>query len=281
MASISCRAGVLASVSASAITLGFVAPAAAQITYFKPGDLVVGTVSGSTLDTASSITLNQYDLGPGGTTATMNGSLTLPQIQNGANAPISGEYGSASEGILQLSANGQYLTMMGYGVNANTFNASPVIGAPVVAMSDHYNQGGSTNGDDAAIAVDCLDHPVSHDPAAYAAMATTLQASAPVFGPLLAWGEAGCSVWPVPPTRAVAPVAAPGSPPILVVGTTNDPATPYAWAVSVAHELSRGVLLTRDGDDHVAYFYSACVRDAAQTYLVSGVTPPTGTVCTS
>ncbi len=154
-------------------------------------------------------------------------------------------------------------------------------GAPVVAMSDHYNQGGSTNGDDAAIAVDCLDHPVSHDPAAYAAMATTLQASAPVFGPLLAWGEAGCSVWPVPPTRAVAPVAAPGSPPILVVGTTTDPATPYAWAVSVAHELSRGVLLTRDGDDHVAYFYSACVRDAAQTYLVSGVTPPTGTVCTS
>ena len=105
---------------------------------------------------------------------------------------------------------------------------------------------------------------------------TSLKASAPVFGPLLAWGEAGCAVWPVPPTRTVGPVAAPGAPPILVVGTTNDPATPYAWAVNVAKELDHGVLLTHDGDDHVAYFYSACVRADVQTYLVSGQTPPAG-----
>jgi hypothetical protein len=77
----------------------------------------------------------------------------------------------------------------------------------------------------------------------------------------------------------VGPVAAPGSPPILVVGTTDDPATPYAWAVSVAHELSHGVLLTRDGSDHVAYFYSACVRDDVQAYLVSGATPAPGATC--
>ncbi len=154
-------------------------------------------------------------------------------------------------------------------------------GAQVVAMSDHYNQNGSSNGDEAAVAIDCLDHPASHDLAAYGYLAAVLKASAPVFGPLLAWGEAACAVWPAPPTRTVGPVAAPGSPPILVVGTTDDPATPYAWAVSVVHELSRGVLLTRDGDDHVAYFYSACVRDDVQAYLVSGVTPPTGTTCPS
>ena len=154
-------------------------------------------------------------------------------------------------------------------------------GAPVVALSDHYNTGGSTNADDAAMAIDCLDHPVSRDLASYGALADTLEASAPVFGPLLAWGEAGCAVWPAPPTRTVGPVAAPGAPPILVVGTTNDPATPYAWAVSVAKELDRGVLLTRDGDDHVAYFYSACVRADVQTYLVSGQTPPPGTTCPS
>ena len=154
-------------------------------------------------------------------------------------------------------------------------------GAPVVALSDHYNTGGSTNADDAGMAVDCLDHPVSHDLATYRALAFSLSASAPVFGPLLSWGEAGCAVWPVPPTRKVGPVAAPGAPPILVVGTTNDPATPYAWAVNVSKELDRGVLLTHDGDDHVAYFYSACVRADVQTYLVSGQTPPPGTVCSS
>ncbi len=154
-------------------------------------------------------------------------------------------------------------------------------GAPVVAMSDHYNQSGSANSDDAALAVDCLDHPVSHDIASYAALAGSLTAPAPVFGPLLAWGEAACAVWPATPTRPVGPVAAPGSPPILVIGTTGDPATPYQWAVNVSHELARGVLLTRDGEDHVAYFYSACVRADVQSYLVGGTTPPPGTSCTS
>lgn len=154
-------------------------------------------------------------------------------------------------------------------------------GAPAAAQSNQYNTGGSDNADEAATAIDCLDHPVSRDLASYGTLADTLEASAPVFGPLLAWGEAGCAVWPVPPTRTVGPVAAPGSPPILVVGTTNDPATPYAWAVSVSKELDHGVLLTHDGDDHVAYFYSACVRADVQTYLVSGQTPPSGTVCTS
>jgi TAP-like protein len=76
-------------------------------------------------------------------------------------------------------------------------------------------------------------------------------------------------------------VTAVGAPPILVIGTTQDPATPYAWAVSVAGELTHGVLLTRDGSDHVSYFYSACVRAYVQTYFVSGATPPAGSVCTS
>ena len=154
-------------------------------------------------------------------------------------------------------------------------------GAPAAAQSNQYNTGGSDNADAAATAIDCLDHPVSRNLASYGTLADALKASDPVFGPLLAWGEAGCAVWPVPPTRTVGPVAAPGAPPILVIGTTNDPATPYAWAVSVAKELDRGVLLTHDGDDHVAYFYSACVRADVQTYLVSGQTPPSGSVCSS
>jgi pimeloyl-ACP methyl ester carboxylesterase len=154
-------------------------------------------------------------------------------------------------------------------------------GAPIVAMSNDYITDGSTNGADAGEAIDCLDHPVSKDVAGYAALATQYAAVSPVFGPLLAWGPAACAVWPVAPTRQPAPVHAVGSPPILVVGTTHDPATPYAWAVSLAHELSRGVLLTRDGSDHVAYFYSACVRAYVQTYLVGGGAPPPGTVCTS
>jgi hypothetical protein len=153
-------------------------------------------------------------------------------------------------------------------------------GAPVVAMSDRYSADGSTNGSDASVAIDCLDHPVSRNLSAFGNLADQFKASAPVFGPALAWGEAECAVWPAPPTRSVGPVSATGAPPILVIGTTNDPATPYAWAVNVAHELNRSALLTVDGDDHVSYFYSECVRDDVQTYLVDGATPPAGATCT-
>jgi pimeloyl-ACP methyl ester carboxylesterase len=152
-------------------------------------------------------------------------------------------------------------------------------GAEIVSMSTNYSADGSSNGADAAEAIDCLDHPASKDLAGYGELATLFAQSAPVFGPLLAWGEAACAVWPVPPTRTPAPVTAPGSPPILVVGTTSDPATPYAWAVSLAGELSRGDLLTVDGSDHVSYFYSACVRAYVQSYFVSLAVPPTGATC--
>lgn len=94
---------------------------------FDAGDLVISTVSsyhGGGLDSASPITLQQFKLGAGGTSATQAGSLTLSQTHNGNNSAISGEFGSASEGILQRSANGNYLTIMGYGVNADAFNSA-------------------------------------------------------------------------------------------------------------------------------------------------------------
>jgi pimeloyl-ACP methyl ester carboxylesterase len=152
-------------------------------------------------------------------------------------------------------------------------------GAPLVALSDSYLTHGGTNGADAETAVDCLDHPVSRDLASYPAFAFEAAVSAPVFGPLLAWGEAGCAVWPVPPTRTPQPAHDVGAPPILVVGTTGDPATPYVWATRLASELDGGVLLTWQGVNHVAYYYSACVRAADEAYFISGTLPAPGTVC--
>ena len=92
-------------------------------TGFTAGNIVISTYSGSTLDAASAITLKEFSLGAGNTSASYAGSLTLAQTNSGNNSAISGEYGTASEGLLQQTANGQYLTMMGYGVNANTFNS--------------------------------------------------------------------------------------------------------------------------------------------------------------
>jgi hypothetical protein len=74
-------------------------------------------------------------------------------------------------------------------------------------------------------------------------------------------------------------VRAPGAPPIMVVGTTHDPATPYAWAQALAAELERGSLVTREGSSHVALFSSGCVRAALDAYLVDLVAPAPGTRC--
>src|SRR5262249_827865 len=104
-----------------------VAASAASITSFSPGDLVISTVTGTgtTLDAASPLSLQELSLGAGGASAGLVGTFGLPQTANGANSPISGEWGSASEGFLQKSVNGMYLTLMGYGVNATTFNTAP------------------------------------------------------------------------------------------------------------------------------------------------------------
>ncbi len=152
-------------------------------------------------------------------------------------------------------------------------------GAQVTSMSGRYETGGSTNGAEAEQAIDCLDHPVSRNPSGYTALAAAAGASAPVFGPLLTWGLLGCATWPVLPTRTPAPATDPGAPPILVVGTTGDPVTPYAWAVALSHQLTGGVLLTWRGMSHVATFYSPCVRAAIEAYLVAGTLPAVGAVC--
>jgi hypothetical protein len=98
---------------------------------FTAGDLVVSAegdgISGNStyLDgQATPITLYQFSLN-GASSATAAGAMMLPTVSSGANSVISGEYGSSSEGSLQLAGNGQYLTIMGYGVGTAAFNANP------------------------------------------------------------------------------------------------------------------------------------------------------------
>jgi len=152
-------------------------------------------------------------------------------------------------------------------------------GAGVLSMADSYVTGGSTNAVDAETSIDCLDHPVARGSGGIPALAAQAAVNAPFFGPLLAWGEAACAVWPVPATRTPEATTAVGSPPILVVGATKDPATPYVWAQRLAAELQHGELVTWQGENHVAYYYSGCVRALDQAYFVAGTLPAPGTVC--
>lgn len=146
-------------------------------------------------------------------------------------------------------------------------------------LADRDARGHFSNQLVANTAVNCLDRPSPRSLPEYAAAAAALRRTAPHFGPSLAWGSLVCTYWPVPAVDRPAPVRAPGAPPILVVGTTRDPATPYAWAVSLSRQLP-GALLTYEADGHTAYRRgSACVDSAVDAYLISQRLPAAGTRC--
>ena len=152
-------------------------------------------------------------------------------------------------------------------------------GAALVSMSDTYDTENGPNSVDAENAVSCLDHPVPTDPSVYPQLAAAAAAKAPFFGPMLTWGLLQCAVWPVPPDRTPGPVSAQGAPPLLLVASSGDPATPHAWASAVQGELAKSALVTWQGVSHVAYYYSPCVRAIDQAYLLDGTLPANGTVC--
>jgi hypothetical protein len=88
-----------------------------------------------------------------------------------------------------------------------------------------------------------------------------------------------CPLWPVAPAPKPPDITAPGAAPIVVIGTTGDPATPYEYAVTMAEKLSSGVLVTWDGEGHLAYGSSACVRGLVQAYLEDDKVPAKGSRC--
>lgn len=136
------------------------------------------------------------------------------------------------------------------------------------------------NGDEAITAINCQDYPVEGDQAAWDAEAAELKEVGPTFGAQLAYSDALCQGWGHESTRERAPITASGAAPILVVGTTGDPATPYPWAQSLASQLESGQLLTWEGQGHAAYGRAGdCVNDAVDGYLLSGTMPEEGLTC--
>jgi pimeloyl-ACP methyl ester carboxylesterase len=141
--------------------------------------------------------------------------------------------------------------------------------------------GSYSNAQDSYTANTCLDYQALTDVNDYTPWAKQLKAAAPRFGPLLAYNDLACTYWPVAATRIPKAATAKGAPPIVVVGSTGDPATPYSEAVSLAKELDTGVLITRKGEGHTGYGASECVQEAVDEYLMDLTVPHKGLTCNS
>lgn len=159
-------------------------------------------------------------------------------------------------------------------------------GAEMLRLADIYTgrtpQGTySSNQNTVIYAVNCTDR---SDPSGgldeVERTVTDFAKQAPTWGPFLAWSQLPCDYWPVEATSAAAPIKAEGSGPIVVVGTTGDPATPYEWAVNLSKELADGHLVTYEGEGHTAYLRgSRCVDKAVDAYLLRGEVPKEGLRC--
>ena len=138
----------------------------------------------------------------------------------------------------------------------------------------------SNNGAEALMAVNCLDYPVQGDNASWEKNAKAIKETSPTFGSQLLYPDAYCQGWGHTSSRKREKITASGAAPILVVGTTGDPATPYAWAQALAEQLESGQLLIWEGDGHTAYGRSNdCVKKAVDTYLLNGTMPDKGLTC--
>ncbi|MFD9868382.1 alpha/beta hydrolase, partial [Streptomyces niveus] len=188
----------------------------------------------------------------------------------------------ATNGIAQALYSKEYWPLLEQGLD----EADGGSGALLLVLSDAMNgrneKGQYSNIQAANAAVNCVDSKQRYTLAQTKAKLAEFRQVSPLFGDFLGWGLLGCSEWPVPGEWDKPDVSAPGAAPILVIGNTGDPATPYEGARAMVKALGKGVgvELTYEGQGHGAYNSgSTCVQNAVNGYLLDGKVPKNGTVC--
>ena len=206
-------------------------------------------------------------------------SLDASPIRNSDGRELgSGTMGTAIVLPLYSKDNWPYLSQLFQSVMAGDASVA-------FALADSYNDRSDTgtyssNLMEAFNATTCLDYPATETRDEARADAAALSVSAPLFGSRWGYGGSSCSQWPYAATRTPGPMTASGSAQILVLGTTNDPATPYANAQALASELENGHLVSYTGEGHTAYNGdSTCINDVVDAYFVDGTVPATDPKC--
>lgn len=144
------------------------------------------------------------------------------------------------------------------------------------------NEDGSYKGNSNAAftAINCLDYPMDTGIDAQREDAKDLEKASPTLGKYLAFGGFACKDWNYKATGSPAPASAPGAAPIVIIGTTGDPATPYEWSQALNRQLESSTLVTYQGHGHTAYGRSnQCITKAVDNYFLKGEVPAEGLTC--
>ena len=139
----------------------------------------------------------------------------------------------------------------------------------------------SSNGAEALIAINCADY-VLDPQSEYAKYSERLKREAPVFGAEGVDTKTRyiCAGLRHHPKKNPGRYVAKGSAPIVVIGVRHDPATLYSWTQTFAGALDNSVLLTWEGEGHVAYARAgSCIKAPVDNYLLTGEVPKDGLIC--
>jgi pimeloyl-ACP methyl ester carboxylesterase len=157
-------------------------------------------------------------------------------------------------------------------------------GSTLLTLADIYyrrDAHGYSGSQDAFTAVRCVDDPPVTDPVLVREADRRYREAAPFLddGQPPSAARDACAFWPAPPTGGANDVEVDGLPPVLVVSTTGDPATPYEAGVELARRL-HGRLLSYQGNRHTAALQGVkCVDDVVTSYLVRLALPKRSTLC--
>lgn len=164
-------------------------------------------------------------------------------------------------------------------------------GTGFAKLADAYNGRDSdgsfkNNENDANIVIQCLDWQPGYSNEQVRVNVSTFTKAAPVFGPYVAFSGITCNIFnnaigrkQITTDQNTAQIRNTATP-VLVIGTTQDPATPYAWAKSLSNYITGSKLITLKAEGHTGYGRgSACTDDAVDTYLLTGKIATKNLIC--
>ncbi|MEV7519600.1 alpha/beta hydrolase [Streptomyces sp. NPDC091371] len=191
---------------------------------------------------------------------------------------------TATNGIAQALYSKELWPLLEQGLDEADGGQGQLLMALSDALNGRNEHGQYSNIGAANSAINCADSKDRYTLEQTKAKLPDFRSASPVFGDFLGWAMMGCTDWPVAGAWETPDVSAPGAAPILVIGNTGDPATPYEGARKMAERLGKGVgvELTYKGEGHGAYNSGdTCVQDKVNTYLLEGKPPASGAVCTA
>ena len=209
-------------------------------------------------------------------------------LTNTAITPLESKSGrEVTEGLVLLGiASALYDSESGWPVLRDAFKEATLgSGTSFLTLADQYagrQENGKylSNENDALQVISCLDQNELETVSTFKKGVAEFAKRAPIFGPYLAYAGLACRYFPNLSSVEQIEIKSLKTKPILIVGTTRDPATPYKWAQSLAKIFEGSILITLDGDGHAGHGRgSTCVDSAVDRYLLTGAMPKSGLFC--